>query len=87
MVCGRLSGLSELTDLIEAVRAIPYRRITLDVTFPAEEPWDGRPAMPLACKDGDDFPAGPDPDADKRALEAEHCDAAVREPYIASLGR
>lgn len=43
--------------------------------------------MPLACGEGVDHVAGVDPDADKRALEAEHCDAAVREPYIASLAR
>ncbi len=32
-------------------------------------------------------PAGVDPDAEKRALEDEHCDPAAREPFIAGLGR
>lgn len=63
------------------------RRIALDVTFPSDERWDGRSPMPLACAPGEDHPAGADPDADKRALEAAHCDPAVREPYIASLSR
>ena len=42
--------------------------------------------MPLACGEGVDHPAGADPDAEKRRLEAEHCDPAVREPFIAALG-
>ncbi len=50
-------------------------------------PWDGRSSMPLACGPGDDHPAGADPDADKRTLEARHCDPAVREQFIAALGR
>jgi hypothetical protein len=37
------------------------------------------------CGQGEDFPAGENPDADKRALEARHCDAAVREPFMAAL--
>jgi hypothetical protein len=61
-------------------------RITIDATFPGE-PWDSRSALPLACGPGDDFPAGSDPDADKRQLQAEHCDPAVREPFIEALGR
>jgi hypothetical protein len=61
------------------------RRITLDVTFPSDEPWDGASPMPLACEPGEDHVAGPDPDAEKRALEDRFCDPAVREPYIASL--
>ena len=56
-----------------------------DATFPGE-PWDGRSPMPLACGEGADHPAGADPDAEKRRLEAEHCDPAVREPFIAVLG-
>ena len=43
--------------------------------------------MPLACGPGRDYPAGSDPDADKRGLEARHCDPAVREPLIALLER
>lgn len=60
------------------------QRITLDATF-AGEPWDGRSSMPLACGPGEDFPAGKTPDEDKRTLENEHCDAAVRDPFIAAL--
>jgi hypothetical protein len=61
------------------------RRIVLDATFPGEDAWDGRSDMPLACGPGEDHAAGADPDADKRALEAARCDAAVREPFIAAL--
>lgn len=60
------------------------RRITLDATFPGPR-WDGRSSLPLACGAGPDYPAGGDPDADKRALESEHCDPSVREPFIAAL--
>jgi hypothetical protein len=62
------------------------RRITIDVTFPGP-PWDGRSPLPIASGPGEDFPAGPDPDAEKRRLEAEHCDPALREPFIEALGR
>jgi hypothetical protein len=51
------------------------RRVTLDVTFPGE-PWDGMTDLPLACGDGRDYIAGEDPDAEKRALEQQHCDPA-----------
>jgi hypothetical protein len=61
------------------------RQITLDATFPGGERWDGRSSLPLACGPGDDVPAGDDPDADKRALEARYCDPVVREPFIAAL--
>jgi hypothetical protein len=60
------------------------RRITIDATFPGP-PWDGCSPLPLACGSGRDYPAGEDPDAEKRALEAKHCDPAVREPFIAAL--
>ncbi len=60
------------------------RRITLDVTFPGPR-WDGRSSLPLACVAGQDYPAGGDPDADKRVLELKHCDPSVREPFIAAL--
>jgi hypothetical protein len=60
------------------------RRITVDATFPGP-PWDGRSSLPLACGPGRDYPAGEDPDAEKRALEAKHCDPEVREPFIAAL--
>lgn len=61
-------------------------RITIDATFPGS-PWDGRSALPLACGPGYDYPAWADPDADKRQLQAEHCDPSVREPFIEALGR
>jgi hypothetical protein len=58
--------------------------VTIDITFPAGQPWDGPGSTGLACGDGPDFPAGNDPDADKAALEAGYCDP-VREPFIAAL--
>lgn len=64
--------------------AIEGRRIDLDATFPGAV-WDGRSSLPLACGPGDDHAAGEHPDADKRALEAQHCDPAIREPFIAAL--
>ena len=60
------------------------RRIIVDATFPGP-PWDGRSSLPLACGSGRDYPAGEEPDAEKRALEAKHCDPEVREPFIAAL--
>jgi hypothetical protein len=60
------------------------QQLTVDATFPGE-PWDGTSCMPLACGEGDDFPAGENPDDDKRALEEQHCDPAVRKPFIAAL--
>ena len=60
------------------------QRITVDATF-AGEPWDGRSSLPLACGEGEDFPAGDAPDDDKRALEDEHCVPEVRERFIAAL--
>jgi hypothetical protein len=51
------------------------------------EPWDGRSSMPLACGQGDDFPAGEVPDDDKRALEEQHCDPLAREPFIVALAQ
>jgi hypothetical protein len=61
-------------------------RIVIDATFPGP-PWDGVSSLPLACGPGEDFPAGPDPDGDKKRLEARYCDPAVREPFIEVLGR
>jgi hypothetical protein len=75
-------GLVDVHRYLTAV--VGGRRIPIDATFPGE-PWDGSSPMPLACGDGEDHPAGPDPDADKRRLEAAHCDPAVREPFIAAL--
>jgi hypothetical protein len=74
-----------LTDVHRYLTAhLGSGRITLDVTFPGP-PWDGRSSLPLACGPGRDFPAGEDPDAEKRALERRHCDPQMREPFIAAL--
>jgi hypothetical protein len=75
-------GLTDVHRYLTA--AIEGRRITLDVTF-AGPAWDGRSSLPLACGPGSDYPAGPDPDADKRSLERRHCDPTEREPFIAAL--
>jgi hypothetical protein len=64
--------------------ALEGRRIEIDATFPGPA-WDGRSPLPLACGPGQDYPAGEEPDAEKRALEEQHCDPAVREPFIAAL--
>ncbi|HSZ69704.1 MAG TPA: hypothetical protein VK756_05015 [Solirubrobacteraceae bacterium] len=64
--------------------AVEGQRIEIDATFPGPA-WDGRSPLPLACGPGQDYPAGEDPDAEKRALEQQHCDPAVREPFIAAL--
>lgn len=61
------------------------QELTIDVTFPGGQTWDGRRSMRLACADGQDFPAGDNPDAGKAALEASYCDPLVREPFIAAL--
>lgn len=66
--------------------ALEGRRIVVDATFPGPA-WDGRSPLPLACGPGEDHPAGTDPDADKARLQVEHCDPAVREPFIEALGR
>ncbi len=60
------------------------QRVEIDATFPGTA-WDGHSPFPLACGPGEDHPAGDDPDAEKRALEEEHCDPTVREPFIAAL--
>jgi hypothetical protein len=75
-------GLVDVHRYITIV--IDGRRITVDATFPGP-PWDGRSSLPLACGPGRDYPAGEGPDAEKRALEAKHCDPAIREPFIAAL--
>jgi hypothetical protein len=77
-------GLVDVHRDLTAV--VAGRRIPIDATFPGE-PWDGRSPMPLACGEGDDHPAGADPDAEKRRLEAAHCDPAARESFIAALAR
>lgn len=70
-----------LTDVHRyLVMTLAGQEVTIDVTFPGGQPWDGHRSMRLACGDGRDFPAGDDPDADKAALEASCCDPLVREP-------
>lgn len=60
------------------------QRVTIDATFPGP-PWDGHSALQLACGAGDDHPASEDPDAEKRVLQAEHCDPVVRQRFITAL--
>jgi hypothetical protein len=62
------------------------QQITIDATFPGS-PWDGVSPLPLACGPGQDFPAGRNPDADKRELQEKNCDPALREPFIEALAR
>jgi hypothetical protein len=64
--------------------ALGGRRIEIDATFPGPA-WDGRSSLPLACGPGHNYPAGEEPDVEKRALEERHCDPTVREPFIAAL--
>jgi hypothetical protein len=66
--------------------AVEGQRIIVDATFPGTA-WDGRSPLPLACGPGHDYPAGEDPDAEKRRLEEQHCDAVIREPFIAALAQ
>lgn len=58
--------------------------VRVDATFPLES-WDGSSDVLLACGDGVDHPAGPDPRRSKAALVEQHCDPTVREPFIAAL--
>jgi hypothetical protein len=75
-------GLVDVHRYLTAI--VDGRRIEIDATFPGE-PWDGHSPMSLACGPGEDHPAGADPDDEKRQLEAEHCDPAVRQPFIEAL--
>jgi hypothetical protein len=79
-----LDGLVDVHRYLTA--EVGGRRIVIDATFPGPR-WDGKSSLPLACGPGRDFPAGSDPNAEKKRLEAEHCDPAVREPFIEALGR
>jgi orotate phosphoribosyltransferase len=80
--------IPEDDGLIDVHRYLTIRvdgqRIAIDATFPGPA-WDGHSPLPLACGPGDDHPAGSDPDAEKRALETNHCDPAIRERFIAAL--
>lgn len=75
----------ELTDVHRYLTVtLDGRCVEIDATFPGPA-WDGRSSLPLACGPGRDYPAGEDPDAEKRVLEEQHCDPAVREPFTAAL--
>jgi len=75
-----------LTDVHRyLVMLLAGQQVTIDITFPGDQAWDGRRSMVLACGDGQDVPAGDDPEAGKAALEARYCDPQVSEPFIASL--
>ena len=75
-----------LTDVhTYATVSLAGRRLTLDVTFPGGELWDGLSDMPVACGPGEDHAAGHDPLATKLALVERHCDPALREPFIRAL--
>jgi hypothetical protein len=64
--------------------ALKGQRVAIDATF-AGPTWDGRSSLPLMCGPGSDYAAGEDPDAEKRALEDQHCEPSVREPFIVAL--
>lgn len=78
------AGIMDVHRYLTAM--VAGRRIVIDATFPGE-PWDGYSSMPLSCGAGQDFRAGKEPDREKRALEAAHCDPATREPFIAALAK
>jgi hypothetical protein len=61
------------------------RATILDATLPDGATWDGTTSMQMACGDGDDYAAGENPGADKRALEEQWCDETLREPFIAAV--
>ena len=60
------------------------QRVEIDATFPGPA-WDGYSSVPLACGTGRDHAVGEDRDAEKQAIEEQHCDPVVREPFIAAL--
>ncbi len=62
------------------------QRITVDVTFPLDH-WDGAMAIPLACADGVDYPAGPNLLAEKANLVETFCNPELRELFIAALAQ
>jgi hypothetical protein len=81
----RLVPVAGLVDVHTfAVLTLDGRATQVDVTFPLDD-WDGVADIPLASGDGDDYAGGPDALAAKALLVEEHCDPAVREPFIAAL--
>jgi hypothetical protein len=78
-----IDGLVDVHRYLTAV--VDGRRIVIDATFPGPA-WDGVSDMPLSCGPGQDYPSAGDPDAEKRRLEAEHCDPELRKRFISLLG-
>jgi hypothetical protein len=74
--------------LVDVHRYLTIKRdgqqIRVDATIPGK-PWDGHSSMPLSCGPGTDIPSTGEPDRDKQSLEVNHCDPAIREPFIAAL--
>lgn len=69
-----------------AVLSAPAGSVVVDVTFPGGF-WDGFSDMSLACGPGFDVEPESDPWTAKLELIRRHCDPAIREPFIAALGR
>lgn len=85
---GHVSELIPAEGLVDVHRYLTIslngRRTIIDATFPGPA-WDGSSDLPLACGPGADYPSTGDPDEEKRRLEAEFCDPALRERFIAAL--
>jgi hypothetical protein len=83
-----IAGTVPVNGLVDVHRyitvALGGRRIEIDATLPGPT-WDGQSPLPLACGPGQDYPVREEPDAEKRALEEQHCDPTIREPFIAAL--
>jgi hypothetical protein len=56
--------------------------VALDATT-AGDPWDARSPLPPVCGPGTDVIATDDPERERGELEAEHCDAQARAPFLA----
>jgi hypothetical protein len=75
-------GLSDVHRYLTIV--IGDQRISIDATLTGPA-WDGRTSFEPVCGPGSDFVAGADPDTDMCTLEAEHCDATARAPFLEAL--
>jgi len=80
----RFEASARRSCILNANILLEGQRVEIDATFPGPA-WDGHSSLPLACGPGRNHPAGEDPDAEKRALENQHGDPAIREPFIAAL--
>ncbi len=78
------NGLVDVHSYLTA--HIQDREVVVDATFPIAD-WDGASDLPLWCGPGIDYAAGLDPIGSKARLTLEHCDPAIREPFIAALTR